>query len=262
MPRTALAATLVLLAALSAAAVETIPWTDDVPRALEGARAGSHPVLADVWAAWCGPCKVMERVTWSDARVIDAVGAGFVPLKVDADANDPFASRYRVEILPTTLVLDPSGREITRLVGLTGPDEMLATLSRIREGYDAYLEEIGRPDRPASLRAAAAYLSHVGNPAGAARLLKTAVGLLVRKDPASAERTELDLAQAQYRAGDERQAVASLERLSERAEAPAVRGDALVAIVRMERERGHDAAARRAFDRLRAEFPDLASGIE
>ncbi len=262
MARTVLAATLLLFAALPAASVETIPWNDDVPRTLESARSGSLPVLADVWASWCGPCKVMERVTWSDARVIGAVGAGFVALKVDADANDPFASRYRVEILPTTLVLDPAGREITRLVGLTGPDEMLATLARVRRGYDAYLEQIGRPDRPASLRAAAAYLAGVGNPTGAARLLKTAVGLLERTDPAAAEQAELDLAQAQYSAGDERQAVASLERLAARATAPAVRGDALVAIVRMERERGHDAAAQRAFDRLRAEFPELASGLE
>ena len=53
-----------------------------------------------------------------------------------------------------------------------------------------------------------------------------------------------------------------MKRLSTTATAEAVRGDALLALVRAERERGKSAKADEALGRLREEFPDLVAALD
>jgi outer membrane protein assembly factor BamD (BamD/ComL family) len=70
---------------------------------------------------------------------------------------------------------------------------------------------------------------------------------------------ELRLGDAQVAAGEPKAACKSYQRLADEAALPEIRGKALVGLVRAERERGHEAQAAAALERLRAEFPDLAA---
>jgi len=59
-----------------------------------------QPVVVDVWAPWCGPCKMMEP-HFKEAAEQYAGKARFV--KLNADKNQEIARRYKVMGIPTLL---------------------------------------------------------------------------------------------------------------------------------------------------------------
>jgi len=92
-----------------------LPWVaeaDDGSFA-EVADAGSLPVLVDVWAPWCGPCRMVSPVLDRLAHEL----AGRVKLvKVNADAAPGVASRFSVQGIPTLLLMR-RGQVVARQTG-------------------------------------------------------------------------------------------------------------------------------------------------
>jgi len=83
------------------------------------------PVLLDVWAAWCGPCRMIAPVLEQLAG--EQVGKLKVG-KLNSDENMALAAELNIMSLPT-LVVFKNGKEVTRLVGMM-PKQ--AILSRIQ----------------------------------------------------------------------------------------------------------------------------------
>lgn len=80
-------------------------------------------VLVDFWASWCGPCRML-------GPVIDQLGNELTDVKVckiDVDANQELAGKYKVETIPTLVVLE-GGKEIKRSVGVHPKPAILAML--------------------------------------------------------------------------------------------------------------------------------------
>ena len=122
----------------------TIPFLTGRPfaEALRKAKAEKKNVLVDVYAVWCGPCKLMDRTTFSDVAVGAWVQANFVPVKVDAEKGEGrrLAQRYMVTSFPTVLFLAASGNEIDRLTAVYPPDAFLTTGKNILAGKTPLLE--------------------------------------------------------------------------------------------------------------------------
>ncbi|MFL6213406.1 MAG: thioredoxin [Blastocatellia bacterium] len=89
--------------------------------------AANLPVLLDLWAAWCGPCRVIAPVIEQLATELSGrVKVG----KLNVDENPRTAARFGVRSIPTLLVLK-GGREIDRLVGALPRQEILDRLRAV-----------------------------------------------------------------------------------------------------------------------------------
>ena len=103
------------------------PTIDVGPRELDELLAGDLPVLADFWAAWCGPCLAM-------VPHVEAVAEKFtgrlVVARVDADAHPGLLERFRVQAIPTLLLF--VGGEVTdEIVGAASAEDLAFDLGRM-----------------------------------------------------------------------------------------------------------------------------------
>ncbi len=109
----------------------------DLQRELDAAAAAGKPVMVDFYADWCISCKEMEKYTFGDARVQQAL-KDFVVLQADVTLNNAdhkaLLKRFGLFGPPGILFFDETGRERPELsvVGFKKPEEFLRIVEQVR----------------------------------------------------------------------------------------------------------------------------------
>lgn len=102
-----------------------------------------QPVLVDLWATWCGPCKVLGPLL---EKVVDEFHGAVRLAKVDCDKEQALAASFGVRSIPT-VVLVREGQLVDAFTGALPEGEIRAFLQRHVQPRVA--EEPAEPAAPA-----------------------------------------------------------------------------------------------------------------
>ncbi|HEY0079167.1 MAG TPA: thioredoxin [Pyrinomonadaceae bacterium] len=97
-------------------------FTSAVLQASEGL-----PVLLDMWAAWCGPCRMIAPVL--DELAAES-GGRYRIAKLNVDENPQTAARFQVQSIPTLLIFK-NGKLVDRLVGAQPKQAIASRLAAV-----------------------------------------------------------------------------------------------------------------------------------
>ena len=91
----------------------------------EGLIKSSKPVLADFYAEWCSPCRMLSPVI---EEIGDKYKAYFETVKVNVDENPELTERYGVSGIPALLFFK-DGNEILRMSGVQTEERIISAIS-------------------------------------------------------------------------------------------------------------------------------------
>ena len=122
---------------------------------LAEAKAQNKIIFVDGYTTWCGPCKMMDRKTFSDEMVGRLFNERFVNVKLDMEKGigKTIADRYRVEAYPTFLFLNAEGEVLHRVAGYHDPNEFLGVARKALDpmyNIAAYERRFEQGDRDTS----------------------------------------------------------------------------------------------------------------
>ncbi|MFH0735989.1 MAG: protein-disulfide reductase DsbD [bacterium] len=89
--------------------------------------ANNEKIVIDFYADWCIPCKELDKLTFSDSKIIKESKL-FTFYKVDmtqtlSEKNEKLRKKFNILGMPTVLIIDNKGNEVKRLTGFVNAEE-------------------------------------------------------------------------------------------------------------------------------------------
>lgn len=123
-----LAAIFFLIAAKKPSAKEGITFFNGTwKEAVAKAQQENKPIFLDIYATWCGPCKMLAHNTFSNKKVAEFYNGSFINVSLDGEQGDGSALANQLKIIgyPSLLFFDKNGNAVLYSAGYVGAGEFI-----------------------------------------------------------------------------------------------------------------------------------------
>lgn len=95
--------------------------------AIKLAQAENKIIFLDIYASWCGPCKLLKKTTFSDENVGKYFNERFISVELDGEkgTGKELAQKYEIKGYPSLLFLDKDGDVIIQTAGYYQSSELI-----------------------------------------------------------------------------------------------------------------------------------------
>lgn len=104
-------------------------WIKDLEEAKKLSLGTNKLMLVDFWASWCGPCRKMDKESWSDPEV-QKIMTNYIPVQVDIDRDKINAAKYGVRGIPFVFIMDGNGEVVFKSMSYMPREEVLELLKK------------------------------------------------------------------------------------------------------------------------------------
>lgn len=94
---------------------------------LAKAKAEHKPIFLDIYASWCGPCKMLKRQTFPDKEAGDFFNPRFINTSFDGEVGDGvmLARKFQITGYPALFILDENGNALSTTMGYQSADDLV-----------------------------------------------------------------------------------------------------------------------------------------
>lgn len=124
---------LLFCAATGFASAPAVFHRGDFDSAVRLAARNEKLLVIDFMATWCGPCKTMDRETWSKRDVALWCRDNAVVVQVDVDREKDISRKFNIRAMPTVVVLR-GDTELGRYAGGQSPARLVSWIASLRDG--------------------------------------------------------------------------------------------------------------------------------
>jgi putative thioredoxin len=130
-------------------------------------RSMTVPVIVDLWAEWCGPCKTLGPML---EKAVAETGGGVELAKVDVDANPAVARAFNVQSIPAVFAMS-GGQVVDQFIGAVPEAQVTAFVQRLAPAPSEADNLVAAGDEASLRQALELEPDHAGATEGLARIL-------------------------------------------------------------------------------------------
>jgi YHS domain-containing protein/thioredoxin-related protein len=124
-----------VVAPVAAFAESSVRWRSNLDAAKIEATQSNRLLLLHFTRKSCGPCKYLDDHVFSQPHVGPAVEQHYVPVRIDADASPALANSFRIDRVPTEIILTSQGEVVANLPIPDKADAYLGQLQNVAQHY-------------------------------------------------------------------------------------------------------------------------------
>lgn len=112
-------------------------WRADFAQAHAEAVRLDRPLLVHFYATYCIPCRQMEKDVLKSPEVTRIIEGGYVAVMVDVVKRPDLQARYKVEYLPTDVIVAPNGQVLNFVGSSQKKDQYVANITRVETAFSS-----------------------------------------------------------------------------------------------------------------------------